>query len=97
MQHNCSNFLNFYDIIQVTIEDNKGDCTNKGVKMGEEIRDAIRQDAQDPLEVESDGTIVTQRDLVDQIAADKYLASKDATRKTGLGIKRTKMMAPGAV
>ena len=64
----------------------------------EEIRDAIKQDAQDPKEVESDGTRVVQRSLKDQIEADRYLSSKDATSNTtGLGIKRTKMLAPGAV
>jgi len=36
-----------------------------------------------------------QHSLKEQIEADRYLASKDAARN-GLGVRRTKMVPPGA-
>ena len=66
--------------------------------MPDDIRTAIEEDAQAPKSATSDGTTVTQHGLQDQIAADRYLSSKAASNKTtGLGIKRTKMVPPGAV
>ena len=40
---------------------------------------------------------VEQHPLRDQIEADRYLASKDAARKPGLGIKFAKIVPPGSV
>lgn len=66
--------------------------------MPQEIQDAIKQDAQDPKEVTSDGTTVKQHDLSDQIEADRYLASQVASKKkVGLGIRRTRMVPPGSI
>jgi hypothetical protein len=38
---------------------------------------------------------MVQHSLPDQIAADRYLASKAATKKKGLGIKTAKLVPPG--
>jgi hypothetical protein len=57
----------------------------------------IHDNATGPAKAIVDGQSVEQHSLADQIAADRYLASKQATHKTGLGIKTTKLIAPGAV
>ena len=64
--------------------------------MAEEIEDAIREAAQQPAEVSVDGQTVKQQPLRDQIEADRYLASKSAAKK-GLGVRKTKVIPPGAV
>jgi len=37
-----------------------------------------------------------QHSIPDQIAADRYLASKKAARSKGIGIRLTKVVPPGA-
>lgn len=61
-----------------------------------ELDDTIRQNATGPARASVDGQSVDQHSLTDQIAADRYLASKRATRKAGLGVKTTKLIPPGA-
>lgn len=61
-----------------------------------ELDDAIRQNATGPARASVDGQSVDQHSLADQIAADRYLASKQASRKAGLGVKTTKLIPPGA-
>jgi len=39
---------------------------------------------------------VKQHSLADQIAADRYLQSKKATKKKGLGVTVKKLVPPGA-
>ena len=55
---------------------------------------AIQQNATGPKKASGDAGSVEQHPLADQIAADKYLASKKAAQSTGLGIKLAKI-APG--
>lgn len=57
---------------------------------------SIHDNAAGPAKASVDGQSVEQHSLADQIAADRYLASKQATRKSGLGIKTTKLIPPGA-
>ena len=64
--------------------------------MPDAIEDQIAEDALQPKEVEVDGIRSKNHDLDDLIKADRYLESKNATSR-GLGIKRTKMIPPGAV
>ena len=64
--------------------------------MPDSIKEAIESDAAQPKEVEADGVRSKNHDLDDLIHADRYLESKNATSR-GLGIKRTKMIPPGAV
>ena len=58
---------------------------------------AIRDNASQPAKASVDGQSVEQHPLKDQIEADRYLASKDAARKPGLGIKFAKVVPPGSV
>ena len=62
-----------------------------------ELDDTIRQNATGPARASVDGQSVDQHSLADQIAADRYLASKQASRKAGLGVKTSKLIPPGAV
>ena len=56
----------------------------------------IKSNAEGPKRVTSDGVTVEQHPLADQIAADKYLQSKRASRKGGLRLKLVKL-GPGSV
>jgi len=62
--------------------------------MGEELDSTIRENASGPKRASGDAGSVEQHALADQIAADKYLASKQASRSKGLGIKLAKI-SPG--
>ena len=59
--------------------------------------EALREAARQPAKASVDGQSVEQHPLKDQIEADRYLASKDAARKPGLGIKFAKIVPPGSV
>lgn len=61
-----------------------------------QIEDAIRQNAAGPAQATVDSQTVSQHGLSEQIAADRYLESKRATRKSGLGVKTSKLIPPGA-
>jgi len=58
---------------------------------------ALRDAASQPAKASVDGQSVEQHPLKDQIEADRYLASKNAARKPGLGIKFAKIVPPGSV
>ncbi|MBX3497760.1 MAG: hypothetical protein KF769_16115 [Parvibaculum sp.] len=60
------------------------------------LEQAIRDNAAQPAKASVDGQTVEQHPLKDQIEADRYLASKDAARKPGLGVKFAKLVPPGA-
>jgi len=62
--------------------------------MVEELDSTIRQNAAGPKRASGDAGSVEQHALADQIAADKYLASRQASRSKGLGIKLAKI-SPG--
>ncbi|MEN6385150.1 MAG: hypothetical protein ABFD79_08105 [Phycisphaerales bacterium] len=57
----------------------------------------ILENANQPAKVTSDGISVEQHSLAEQIATDKYLASKTATQRKGLGIKFSKLSPSGTV
>jgi hypothetical protein len=65
--------------------------------MSETLDNTILQNAQNPSKASGDGVSVEQHPLTDQIAADKYLASKQAVRTKGLGIKLIKLSPGGTV
>jgi hypothetical protein len=56
----------------------------------------ILTNAQAPAKVTTDAGSVEQHSLQDQIAADKYLKSREAARSRGLGFKTVKLAASGA-
>ncbi len=62
-----------------------------------DLDQAIRDNAAQPAKASVDGQSVEQHSLKDQIEADRYLASKDAARKPGLGVKFAKIVPPGSV
>jgi len=64
--------------------------------MLEDLEQTIRENAQGPAKAAGDSGSMEQHKLTDQIEADRYLASKTATRGKGLGIKLTKLIPPGA-
>ena len=62
--------------------------------MGETLDNSIDQNAAGPRKASGDSGSIEQHALGDQIAADKYLESKKASRSKGLGIKLAKI-SPG--
>jgi len=63
--------------------------------MAEELDSTIRENAAGPKRASGDAGSVEQHALAEQIAADKYLASKQASRSKGLGIKLAKLSPRG--
>ena len=61
----------------------------------EEADNKIRENAAGPKKATGDSGSIEQHALADQIAADRYLASKQAARSKGLGIRLAKLVPPG--
>ena len=59
--------------------------------------DAIRENMTGPKRVTGDAGSVEQHSLKDQIEAERFLASKEATKRPGLGIRLTKLAPDGTV
>ncbi len=57
---------------------------------------AIEQNAQGPKKAQGDAGSVEQHSLPDQVAADRYLASKRAMKSRMKGLQLTKLVPPGA-
>ena len=64
--------------------------------MSNDLDETIRQNAEGPAEASGDSGSVRQHALRDQIAADRYLNSKQAARAKGLGVRTTKLVPPGS-
>jgi hypothetical protein len=64
--------------------------------MADEIDKTIEENAKGPKRASGDSGSVEQHSLNDQIAADRYLASKKAARSRGLGIRMSKLVPPGS-
>ena len=65
--------------------------------MTQNIDNAIETNASGPRKASGDSGSVEQHSLADQIAADKYLESKKASRSQGLGVKLAKISPGGTV
>jgi hypothetical protein len=65
--------------------------------MTDTLDNSIQQNAAGPKKASGDSGSVEQHALADQIAADKYLESKKASRSKGLGIKLAKVSPGGTV
>ncbi|MCC7409013.1 MAG: hypothetical protein IT442_13155 [Phycisphaeraceae bacterium] len=63
--------------------------------MAEALDDTIKTNAQGPKQAAVDGVSTEQHALPDQIAADRYLQSKQAARAKGLGVATKKLIPPG--
>ena len=60
------------------------------------LDEAIRRAASGPKSAEADGQRVEQHSLSDLVKADRYLASKEAAKSRGGGIRFRKMIHSGA-
>jgi len=58
------------------------------------LDNSIKNNAEGPARASGDSGSVEQHKLSDQIAADKYLASKKAAAGAGLGVRMVKI-SPG--
>jgi len=63
--------------------------------MADDLEETIRENAQGPAKATGDSGSMEQHPLPDQIASDRYLQSKKATRRRGLGIGLKKLVPPG--
>ena len=63
----------------------------------EGISKAILETASGPKKVSGDAGSVEQHSISDLIEADKYLASKEAAKGKGLGIKLSKIEPDGTL
>ena len=64
--------------------------------MADNLEDTIRENAQGPAKAAGDSGSMEQHKLPDQIAADKYLASKEAAQSKSRGLRFNKFVPPGA-
>jgi hypothetical protein len=61
----------------------------------EDLEQTIRENVAGPKRAKDETAEMEQHPLPDQIAADRYLASKNATKRKGLGIGLKKLVPPG--
>ena len=64
--------------------------------MPDDLTDRIRDNAEGPAKAAGDSGSIEQHKLSDQIAADKYLASKKAAKSKSRGLRFNKLVPPGA-
>ncbi|MBT4865435.1 MAG: hypothetical protein HON53_09985 [Planctomycetaceae bacterium] len=64
--------------------------------MAEQLDQTIRDNAAGPAKASGDSGSMEQHKLPDQIAADRYLSSKDAAKSKTRGLRFTKLVPPGA-
>jgi len=64
--------------------------------MADDLKDTIRENAEGPAKAAGDAGSMEQHKLPDQIAADKYLASKEAAKSKRRGLVFNKFVPPGA-
>jgi len=60
-----------------------------------DLEQNIKDNAAGPKRAQGDAGSVEQHDLKDQVEADRYLNSKAAAKKKGLGIKITRAIPHG--
>lgn len=64
--------------------------------MAEDLDQTIRDNADGPAKVSGDSGSMEQHKLPDQIAADRYLSAKTATKSKTRGLRFSKLVPPGA-
>ena len=60
-----------------------------------ELEQVLRENAAGPKKVSGDAGSVERHSIADLIEADKYLASKEAAKSHGLGIKLSRIEPDG--
>ena len=73
-----------------------GDLLEGAASVADELEQSIRDNAAGPKRAQGDSGSVEQHALADQIAADRYLAGKEAVKKKGLSIRFVRLEPPGA-
>lgn len=63
--------------------------------MADDLEQTIHENAAGPAKASGDSGSMEQHSLPDQIAADRYLEGKKATRRKGLGVSLKKLVPPG--
>lgn len=63
--------------------------------MIDDLEQTLRDNANAPAKATGDSGSVEQHPLRDQIELDRYLNSKKAAKRKGLGIKISKLVPPG--
>lgn len=63
--------------------------------MADDLTQTIQDNASGPKRATGDSGSVEQHALKDQIDADRYIESKKAARKQGLGVKLVKLSPSG--
>jgi hypothetical protein len=64
--------------------------------VADNLEDKIRENAEGPAKATGDAGSVEQHKLSEQIAADKYLAAKEAAKSKKRGLRFNKLVPPGA-
>jgi len=65
--------------------------------MSDDLKETIREAAKGPRQAAADGVTVQQHSLKDQIAADEYLAKKEAAKNPARALVRVRIIPPGTV
>jgi len=63
--------------------------------MADDLDETIRENAQGPARASGDAGSVEQHKSPDQIEADRYIASKQATRSKRRGLVFNRLIPPG--
>jgi len=64
--------------------------------MPNDLKNAIRENTQGPAKVTGDSGSIEQHKLTDQIAADRHLGAKEATKSKRRGLMFNQLVPPGA-
>ena len=64
--------------------------------MATDLTQTISDNASGPKRAQGDSGSVEQHGLQDQIAADRHVGSKDASKSANRGIRMNRMSPPGA-
>ena len=65
--------------------------------MSDALEVRLRENAAGPKRARGDSGEVEQHALPDQVVVDRYLASKQAAKAKGLGVRVGQLVPPGAV
>lgn len=63
--------------------------------MADDLNNAIQENAEGPAKATGDSGSIEQHKLPDQIAADRYLCAKKATKSKKRGLVFNKIVPPG--
>jgi hypothetical protein len=64
--------------------------------MADTLENTIKNNAEGPKRAKGDSGEIEQHDLTQQIESARFLASTEAVKKKPFGLRRAKMLPPGA-